>query len=435
MKKNVYIFMLLNLFIVFLVASCGSHRSNDSGGSTTPVASGFDSTFGTNGVVSYDNGDSDVGLAITTDGSGKIYVVGNSKNTTTDMAIWRYNSDGTLDASFGNGGVVIYDGSVFDTAYGIALDGNGKILVTGYVDNPTSIDMAIWRYNSDGTPDTTFDTDGVVIVDVAGNTDYGWSIVIAANGRILVSGIGDNGTDSDAMIWGYNSDGTPDTTFGVNGVAVFDGGFNDIGFDIKLDAQGRLLQGGWTYTSTNVSDRHAAIWRYSASGVLDTTFGTNGMAVHDPSAHSLGYSLNIDGQGNIIVGGAIHNGTDWDLAIWKFGINGSPDNTFGVAGLATYASSGTAVTDFSIDSTISADGKIILVGYMSNGANMDMVLWCFNPSGTIDTSFETLGVLAVDYGGDDMLRNVYLDANGSILATGNAHNGNDYDMKLWRYIQ
>jgi uncharacterized delta-60 repeat protein len=189
------------------------------------------------------------------------------------MVIWRYTSDGTLDASFGVDGVLFHDGSPGGTGAGggsVAIDDAGKIVVCGYSYNASGDwDLALWRSDADGTLDAGFGTNGFVTHDGAAGgwgNDEGYDVAIEA-GKILVSGRSTNmNRDYDMVIWRYNSNGTLDAGFGVDGIVVHDGAAggmdHDYGYAIAVDASGRLLVAG---TSTNDSaqrNRDMVIWRY-----------------------------------------------------------------------------------------------------------------------------------------------------------------------------
>jgi uncharacterized delta-60 repeat protein len=128
------------------------------------------------------------------------------------MVIWRYNSDGSLDNTFGNNGIVVHHnaagGNSHDVGYSIYVDNNGKIYVTGYsVNSSDNLDMVIWRYNSDGSLDNTFGNNGIVVHHNAagGNSDDGGnSIYVDSNGKIYVTGYSENRNDNyDMVIWKY----------------------------------------------------------------------------------------------------------------------------------------------------------------------------------------------------------------------------------------
>jgi uncharacterized delta-60 repeat protein len=138
-----------------------------------------------------------------------------------------YNSNGTLDSSFGNNGIVVHGnaagGNGVDVGNSIYVDSTGKIYVTGYSYNGRDFDMVIWRYNSNGTLDTSFNGTGIVVYHNAagGNgVDVGNSIYVDSTGKIYVTGSSWNGRNPDMVIWRYNSNGTLDSSFNGTGIVV-----------------------------------------------------------------------------------------------------------------------------------------------------------------------------------------------------------------------
>ncbi|MCZ6691069.1 MAG: hypothetical protein O7H41_15885 [Planctomycetota bacterium] len=358
----------------------------------------LDSTFGTGGVAVHFNAAGgaghDSGNAIAVDALGRILVAGSSDSDPTlaneyDMALWRYTSDGMLDTSFGSGGVVVHGnaagGGGNDGGSAIVLDASGGILVVGASDGDPSIvygfDMTIWRYTSGGTLDPTFGTGGVAIHDSAaggGGDDFGSAVALDAVGRILVGGTSSNGIDSDMAIWRYTSDGMLDTSFGSSGVAVHDsaagGGGHDYSYGIALDAVGRILVGG---TSSSGNDYDMAIWRYTSDGMLDASFGTGGVAVHDGAGgwaggRESGRAIALDAAGRILVTG---HGSD-DMVIWRYTSGGTLDTTFGSGGVVAHDSAaGGGWGDRGLAIALDGCGLILVAGESYNGTDADMVIW------------------------------------------------------------
>ncbi len=280
------------------------------------------------------NGD-DFGYSIVLDNQGKILVAGYSKNSSNnfDMVIWRFNSNGTLDSTFDFDGIVVHGnaagGNGDDKGFSITLDSQGRILVAGYSEGSgTGLDMVIWKYNSDGTLDTSFGNNGLVVYNSSGGaSDVGFSITVDSQDKILVAGYSYNNShgNNDLVIWKYNSDGTPDTNFGTNGIVTYDnaagGNGNDYGRSIVIDSQGRILVTGFSQ-NTN-TDYDMVIWRFLSDGSLDTNFGNNGVVVHASTAggnlHDRGYSITLDSDGKILVTGDSFNGSNnEDMVIWRY---------------------------------------------------------------------------------------------------------------------
>ena len=178
-----------------------------------------DGSFGAGGIVISDlRGTGDWGTAVTVQPDGKIVMAGQSSNgADLDIAVVRYDTDGSYDTSFGTGGMVFTPiGSGDDRGSGVALQPDGKIVVVGSVHNGSDFDFAAVRYNADGSLDTSFGFGGKVTTPIGGGDDQPNAVVLQPDGRILVVGQSDNTLTQDldfAMIR-YNPDGSLDNTCG-----------------------------------------------------------------------------------------------------------------------------------------------------------------------------------------------------------------------------
>ncbi len=419
----------------------------------------LDPTFGSNGIVFHNNATGgnwrDRGNSVITDRQGRILVTGFSRNSSgdRDMVIWRFNPDGTLDTSFGTNGVVVHHnaagGNGHDTGFSIVLDSQGRILVTGYSENSSgNYDMVIWRFNSDGTLDNSFGTNGVVVYDNTaspGSYDTGYSLTLDSQERILVAGRS-NGT---MAIWRLNRDGTFDTTFDSDGIVLYD----DINFlfqgnSITIDSQGRILVTGYRddYNGLIGNGFDMIIWRYNSDGTLDTSFGTNGVVVHNNAAGGngtdVGRSITLDSQGRILVTGYSENSSsNHDMVIWRFNSDGTLDTSFGTNGVVVHHNAaGGNEDDEGRSIIVDGQSRILVAGSSWNsGGNHDMVIWRFNSDGTLDTSFGTNGAVvhhnAAGGNRHDRGFSIVLDSQGRILVTGHSRNSSgDDDMVIWRFI-
>ena len=151
----------------------------------------LDPTFSGDGKVTTQIGDNAFVDAIVVQADGKIIGGGYSVNrVNNDFALARYNTNGSLDNTFNGDGKVITDfGGIFDKAHGLALQSDGKIIAAGETNSDGTVDFALARYNSDGSLDSNFGTDGLVITDLAGGTnDVSSSVTIQGDGKIIVAG-------------------------------------------------------------------------------------------------------------------------------------------------------------------------------------------------------------------------------------------------------
>jgi len=222
----------------------------------------LDTSFDTDGTATTDFfGESDCSYSVVLQPDGKIVVAGYSSNgTNNDFALARYNIDGSLDASFGIDGKVTTDFGAGDFGRSVVLQPDGKIIVVGN----SSSDFALARYNSDGSLDTNFGTDGKVITDFSGGDQVGFDTVLQIDGKIVVVGV----SSSDFALARYNSDGSLDTTFGTDGKVTTDfSGGGDVSYSVVLQPDGKIILSGHTNNSGDF-----ALARYTTDGNLDTTF-------------------------------------------------------------------------------------------------------------------------------------------------------------------
>jgi uncharacterized delta-60 repeat protein len=332
----------------------------------------------------------DYGNSIHVDNTGKIYVTGYSINSNGiyDMVIWRYNSNGTLDTAFNGTGFVVHNnaagGNSSDYGNSIHVDNTGKIYVTGSSGNATNYDMVIWRYNSNGTLDNTFGNNGIVVHNNAagGNSaDAGSSIYVDSNGNIYVTGYSWNGSNDDMVIWRYNSNGILDTSFNGTGFVVHNnaagGNGSDRGNSIYVDNTGKIYVTGYSW---NGSNDDIVIWRYNSNGILDTAFNGTGFVVHNNAAggnsSDSGNSIYVDNTGKIYVTGYSWNGSSDDMVIWRYNSNGTLDTTFNGTGFVVH-NNAAGGNDYDRGNSIyvGSNGKIYVTGYSWNGSNDDMVIW------------------------------------------------------------
>jgi uncharacterized delta-60 repeat protein len=332
----------------------------------------LDTSFGTGGKVTTDIGSGDdSGQAIALQPDGKILVGGTGFNFgDKDFALARYNSNGVLDTSFGTGGkTTTYFGLGTDEITGIVVQPDGKILTSGSA-GINGDDFALARYNSDGTLDTSFGTGGTVTKDFGFGEDDIYDVLLQSDGKILVAGSARINGDDDFALARYNSNGTLDTSFGTGGTVTTDFfGFNDSGLSVVLQADGKILVAGDAKTSTS-SD--FAVARYNSNGTLDTSFGIGGKVTTD----FFGFDDNaatvlLQSNGKILAAGTIQTAVDSDFGLVRYNSDGSLDTSFGNNGkVVTNVGSGDVVAD----AALQADGRLLVVGRSLTGSTDDFAL-------------------------------------------------------------
>ena len=408
-----------------------------------PFSNGsLDTTFDADGIVTTEiDGGNNVAQAVAVQADGKIVVAGYSRNALTndDFAVARYNPNGSLDTTFDNDGFAItpIGAANEDEAFAMAIQTDGKIILAGQTLNGTTFDIAVVRYNANGSLDTTFDTDGIVTTPIGAGSELVRSIALQTDGKIVVAGQSFNGTNNDIAVVRYNPNGSLDTTFDGNSgtgngiVTTAAGSGNDFGYSVVIQTDGKIVVAGYYFGSTN---NDVLLIRYNANGVLDTTFdgdGIVGTSIGNNSDEAFAVALQTDGK--IVIAGCINQiGIPNDFLIIRYNTNGSLDATFGTNG-ATITPIGNA-SEFANAVAIQADGKIVAAGFSNNGANNDFALVRHNADGSIDNTFDGDGKLTTPIGVSvDSANGVAIQADGKIVTVGRAVIGSTADFGIVRY--
>lgn len=206
----------------------------------------LDTSFDGDGIVTTDlSGQDDDARALVIQPDGKIVVAGTAGE---DIALARYTTDGKLDNTFGSGGTRITDLGFVDVANGVAITATGQIVIAGYtIGAKLNNDFLLARYNTNGTLDTTFGTGGTVKTDLGGGDDFAEDLTVDAQGRIILVGRASSPTILDMALVRYHSDGTPDPSFDGDGILTADfHGKGDFGQDLAIDSQGRIVVAGYS---------------------------------------------------------------------------------------------------------------------------------------------------------------------------------------------
>jgi uncharacterized delta-60 repeat protein len=328
----------------------------------------IDNTFGSGGKVTtnFGAGSFDRCTAMAIQSDGKIVLAGYSQTGgNRNIALLRYNTNGTLDSTFDIDGKVITDIANDETCNAVAIDANGKIIVGGSVTSGTSThsDFLIVRYNSDGSLDNTFDTDGIAFTDFSGGYDFCYAVAVQPDGKIVAAGNRDGGGPLDFALARYNTDGTIDSTFGTAGRVTTDfGSAYDECHAVAIQSDGKIVAAGYTDLFFSGNNYDFAVARYNSNGTLDNSFDSDGMMMTIVGIYSdLANAVLIQSDGKIVVSGISANSTDADFSMVRLNANGSLDNSFGTNGTVITDFAGGSY-DYAYASALQSDGKIILAG-------------------------------------------------------------------------
>jgi uncharacterized delta-60 repeat protein len=324
----------------------------------------LDPTFGSGGTVTTSSGNGNVNPHVCnasvlyptgTSGDEKILVAGWGTGATFILA--RYNANGSLDTSFGNGGIV---GTNFSQLRGLGGEGivlvpNGtslpKIVMVGSSGNDSGVELA--RYNPDGSLDKTFGSKGTAYVAIPGGMDVQALALDPVSGDLIVAGstaVGAGFPPQQGRLAAFSSNGTLDSSFGTNGLATTSavGEWHALAAYPAADTAGNA--------GKIVAVANGEVARYYASGTLDTGWGGTGIVADPAGAYVFGVAIQPDDR--VLAGG----NNAGQFALVRYNSDGSLDSSFGTGGVVTTligaSSGGHGVT-------LQPNGDILLAGSSS----------------------------------------------------------------------
>ncbi|HEV7893337.1 MAG TPA: hypothetical protein VGP08_22160, partial [Pyrinomonadaceae bacterium] len=392
--------------------------------SVTPIGG----AVAANGVRTTDiQGTDDGGYALALQPDGRIVVGGYAvdlANGDKEFALVRYNYNGTLDTTFNGTGKVVTDfNGTSDRIWGITLQSDGKIVAVGETVSavfPGTNDIAVARYNTNGTLDATFGGTGKVTTDHgAGASNAAYAVTMSGT-NIIVAGYETVSGNNDFMVARYTTAGILDATFGTLGVTTTGfSGFNDVARAVALDSTGRIVLGGY---ANNGSDDDFAVARYTAAGVLDAGFvaGAGKVAVNifSPGSADQAFALAVN-QGNdaiVLAGSAFNNGTgNKDFALVRYSSAGALQGT-----ITTDFGNSPDVAQALVITGAGANAKVIAAGFSRNSTSSDdFALARYNADGTLDTTFDGDGKLTMRINNaDERAYGVAQEFDGKLVAAG-----------------
>ena len=351
-----------------------------------------DSTFGTNGIVTTPVGTYARAKYVGIRNDGKIIVAGSSNDGTSknSFAVVCYNSDGSINNSFGTDGISINTvGTTNSDCNSAILQPDGKVVTGGDFSNAsqTDYDFALSRISSTGDLDNSFGESGDVMTQVGTPSAAGAVMAIQNDGKILLGGSMGANNYFDFALARYNVDGSLDNSFGESGIdTTYMNGFGII-TGVALQVDGKIVVSGYSLSGAYYNFSAA---RYDSDGTLDNTFGTNGIVITPVgSENDYTTSMAIQSNGKILVAGYTLSGTNSDFSIIRYNTNGTPDNTFGTNndGIVTTSINGNDICNSMV---VQSDGKIILAGTTNN--NQTVCLVRYNSDGTLDKTWGANGI-------------------------------------------
>lgn len=399
----------------------------------TMAATEIDTSFGQDGLSLQDfkiGNDEAYGIAVQED--GKILVTGyRSNGAVKDLIVTRFLADGTLDPDFNDDGVFTYSlGSGDTVGRSLVVQEDDKIIIGGSTYDGTAR-VTVLRVTPDGYLDTSFAADGYVILPVDDGEIISSGVQLSATGNIVVSAtVAPEASETSgdyAFFARISSEGQLDNSFSGDGRATFRDGTNNFKINtITVLGNGKILGGG-SFTEGSVTQ--AGLLQLNADGTVDSSYAAGGKSlITSGDAGSVIHSMVADSNGNIIIAGALDNGEYNEAFIGKVKSDGTLVTEFGTSGIykTTYSEENVAYAVTLQDDRVSA------VGFMTSQTGKDIFVLTLKENKTTQTTAVTYMVtdIAKD---DDIAYAAATLENDMLLAAGSSSNGDNLDVALLRF--
>ncbi len=425
------------IMVSVLALTCGfaAHATVGQPGTLDPFwATG--SPLGAGKVITPVGSGTDSAAAIALQSDGKVVLAGSCAGATNvDFCALRYKADGTLDTTFGAGGKVITPVTIRDDyATSVVVQPDGKVLLAGFCKyNASQYNFCALRYKADGTLDTSFGVGGVASTTIEGD-DVARAMALQPDGKIVLAGSCSSGASFCALR--YKADGTLDTTFGTAGTVVTTVYHSSASAAaIALQPDGGILLAGGCATPPNYN---FCALRYDSFGVVDPSFDNSGLGgrivVGIGKVYANAIALQSDGKVLLAGGCDTASGTSYDLCAVRFTRNGTLDTGFGAGGSVVTPVSVGNLDERANAIAVQPDGKVLLAGTCSAGLFFNFCVVRYHSDGVLDTSFGNGGKVLTAVGTQDSnVAAMVLQPDGKILLAGYCYGGTNADFCAVRY--
>jgi len=403
----------------------------------------LDTTFGDSGKVHVDLGGTSYGLSMTVQNDEKIVMCGALINQNLpSFGVMRFDPDGQLDNSFGTNGIAFntYPNSIY-SGRKVLIQSDGKILVIGmrFQDMQPDV-MSIARYNTDGSVDISFGTDGTANCIFGDNYNEVRSAALQPDGKIILAGISYN-FDNGGFVARFNPDGSIDNSFSGDGILVVESDvFSEIN-DVIIQPDGKIVAVGMSDVSGQSGNSNGSdimLIRLNNDGSMDNSFDNDGKVVTEVPGNSLAansVALQVDGK--IVIAGNRFLSGQAEFLSARYNMDGSIDNSFGINGMKIFSFSNWYSTTHSI--AVQPGGDILIGGTtdIANGFGK-FALVCLTPSGDFNLAFDGDGIVETQFTSTSdttsaSIYSVHVLPNGKVLAGGFAKQENVFGFALARY--
>ncbi len=348
-----------------------------------------------------------------------------------NQLLMRYLPNGSLDTSFGIGGIVTTAlSSEYDIAYAVMLQPNNKIVTVGHSSQQGWLTVA--RYNIDGSLDNLFGSGSIagVVTTTIGSQAWANDVVLQPSGEIVAVGASTTASNTSITLVRYMEDGTLDNNFGNQGVVTttLDPQSNrSIAYNVALQSDGKIILVGY---DDRDNDR-AILARYNSNGTLDSTFGTMGIITETFGTAARYWSLVIQPDGKILAAGqSIDNG----MLIARYNPDGTLDTHFannGVFTMGEYGYPGQTISDIALFE----DGKIAAAGVNGEpGAFAQQIVLVLEPDGSFSNRYGGQGWIILSFSSYDTVSAVSTLDYGKVITVGTTNSSSDVLLAQYLWL-
>jgi uncharacterized delta-60 repeat protein len=337
----------------------------------------YNNTFDTNGV----DGESEIftRLALAPDGGILVSFIADHASSNTELGLIRLTPAGALDSSFGAGGVLLQQlgagASPLTLPTAVTVQADGRILVAGETsDAGGHVETFVERLGASGSPDATFGSGGVLIHNFSQTATIGSAgtgVLPGPNGTYMLGGLGLDSGGNGAFFLAVLS-----STGGVGATSFVQLGQNAMPsstpYRMVEQPNGKFVEGGFGNMTAGSSDYQFALARFNSDGSLDSTFGSGGQELFQPSTASPptaeGFSLAVQGDGRLLMSGTVSGGSTSPLSIVRFTPDGALDPSFGASGVITNSLGQPTPLAYGLGLAVGPDGQLEVAGLQKVGA-------------------------------------------------------------------
>lgn len=398
----------------------------------------LDISFNGNGKFILENKNSDEEiLAAAMQADGKLLAVGTISGNKDEILAVRLDVSGNPDLKFGSQGQVKTDfGTTDSEGLAVAVQPDDMVLIAGNAVNSGSRGLGMVRLQSDGALDLSFGVNGKVFFPMSQSSTNFSFVSTTSGGKILVGGRIDQ-SGFVAALMQFNSDGTPDYSFGDSSLATIKNPGTGLTIERYLMRKDGGVQGvGYTYLN---GSRAFVIVQFQADGQPESSFGSNGITIINFPDDANGNALAIQGDGKVVAGGYVEVNGDDHFGLIRLLPDGTLDQSFGVNGKVS-----TPILNDDAEITavhVLGDGKIIAAGEARGLWHQDFAVARFSASGTLDKTFSYDGFNTKNIGtGNDYVHTAILQPNGRLVVFGSSFNTystgsqDSYDFAAARFL-